>query len=215
MTFVPSGIFRYLPFAGALFLLALFSFSSAPQAQAQDEEPIAYIGHGAFFDWRGQQIVPTTAWVARAQSWYRRQLTADLPANLRGEFAAFERQLAEGLDLSGQDRLVVQQRALGWLAARLPRTVANGRLRSILNALDYRLNWRLARSGSIEELLTLEPFRLNPRVEERLRLPQFRPGRGPAALVTTKSAQDYLDECAQANVPIPPAINVENGRAHV
>jgi hypothetical protein len=47
-------------------------FLAAPSAQIQtsDQEPIAFIGHGAFFDQDGKQIELTLELVARAQDWY-------------------------------------------------------------------------------------------------------------------------------------------------
>ena len=65
-----------------LLLLALFvSISSiayfrsdlflVAQTQAQEKEPIAYIGHGGFFDHDGKQIELAVDFVAKAQDWYR------------------------------------------------------------------------------------------------------------------------------------------------
>jgi hypothetical protein len=197
-----------LPIIGALLLIALFATQDALPAQAQEGEPIAAVGHGAFFDSRGRQIVPTADWVARTQAWYHSRLVSGLNRSQQTEFAALERRMSEGLDLDGQERLVVQQRSLDWLAARTPRTVANGRMRAKLNALSYRLNWRLPRSENREQLRTLERFRLDPRIEARLRAPEFSPRGGVAALVTTNSGQAYINECAASDVPIPPSINV-------
>jgi len=36
-------------------------------AAADPDEPIAYVGHGAFFDAAGRQITPTPEFVAKAQ----------------------------------------------------------------------------------------------------------------------------------------------------
>ena len=55
----------------AVLLILFFTASGAP-AQAQDTEPIAYIGHGGFFDQNGKQIEPTVEFVEKAQAWYCR-----------------------------------------------------------------------------------------------------------------------------------------------
>jgi hypothetical protein len=187
----------------------LIAALTARPVWAQEEEPIAGVGHGAFFDRSGRQIVPTAEFVAGAQSWYRRRLLAGLKAEQQKELAAFERRIGEGLDLDGQERLVVQQRSLDWLAARLPRTVANGQIRSKLSALGYRLNWRLPRKDDRDQLRKLEPFRLDPKIRERLNVPVLTPaGGGVLALVTTNGGLAYNNECATEDVPVPPSIGV-------
>ncbi len=77
-----------------------------------DDEPIAYVGHGGFFDPKGDQITPTLEWVAETQNWYRKRLLAGLDSNRQAELAAFERRLTEDLAPEGQAGLVVQQRLL-------------------------------------------------------------------------------------------------------
>lgn len=206
MTFVLSHAYRIMTAAAAIFLIALLVMLAPRPVHAQDEEPIAYVGHGAFFDRRGRQIVPTAEFVAQAQAWYRQRLLAALGDNQRGAFAVFERRLREGLDTDGQARLVVEQRLLDWLVARAPRTVAYGRMRAKLNTLASQLRFRLPRRDNLDELRRVEDFRLDPRIEERLRQPDLAIG-GPAFLVTTNAGQDYLDECASHDVPIPPSIN--------
>jgi hypothetical protein len=184
-------------------------------SQAQDDEPIAYIGHGGFFDRNGRQIVPTAEFVAKAQNWYRKRLLAGLKSNQQAELSAFERRLGEGLNQEGQAGLVVQQRSLDWLIAHSPRTVTEGRMQAKLNALKYRLQWKLARRDDPEQLQSLEPFELDPKIEARLRLPEFNPGSATTFLVTTNGGQLYINECMAADVPIPPSIGVldPNGTA--
>jgi hypothetical protein len=188
----------------------------AQDAQRRQEgEPIAYTGHGAFFDRNGRQIVPTAEFVARAQSWYRSRLLAGLKPNQQTEFAAFERRLRAGLNQEGQAGLVMQQRSLDWLLARAPLTQAEGRMRSKLNALSYRLKWRLALRDNPEELRNLVPFQLDPGIDTRLKRQEFNPGSAISPLVTTNSGQAYINECMAAGVPIPPTIGVldPNGTA--
>jgi hypothetical protein len=176
--------------------------------EAQADEPIAYVGHGGFFDQNGDQIAPTVEWVAETQSWYRKRLLDRLEPNQKAELGAFERRLAEGLALEGQAELVVQQRSLDWLAAHSPNTVALERLRTKLNALKYRLSWRLPRRDDRELLQGLVPFALDKKIEARLALAEFKVGGGTASLVTTNSGPAYVNECMAADVPIPPSIGV-------
>ncbi len=177
--------------------------SLAP-SQAQPGEPIAYIGHGGFFDRTGRQIVPTADWVARVQSWYRGRLLAGLKPSQKAEFSAFEGRLNKGLNVGGQAGLVMQQRSLDWLIASSPRTTAVGRMQAKLNALKYRLSWRLALSDDLKQLEELQPFKLDAKIAARLRLPEFAPVDTKTA--TTNSGAAYTAECMAAGVPIPPSI---------
>ncbi len=171
---------------------------------SQQGEPIAYIGHGAFFERNGRQIVPTAQWVAKAQSWYRGQLLAGLKPSQKAAFLDFEGRLTKGLNLSGQAGLILQQRSLDWLIASSPRTLAVGRMQAKLNALKYHLSWRLALSDDLKQLQELQPFKLDPKIEARLRLPEFNPVNTKTA--TTNSGAAYTAECMAAGVPIPPSI---------
>lgn len=181
----------------------------AREAQrAPEDEPIAYVGHGGFFDQSGNQIAPTLEWVAEMQAWYRKRLLAQLEPNQQAELAAFERRLSEGLTADEQAELVVQQRSLDWLAARLPHTPSLERTRSKLNALKVRLTWRLPRRDDRESLQGLVPFDLDPQIEAKLGLAEFKVGGGTASLVTANRGQAYINECMAADVPIPPSIGV-------
>lgn len=195
------------PAAGSVSPRAAHLLTPAPVRQ--DEEPIAVVGHGGFFDQTGRQIVPTAEFVARAQSWYRERLLTGLNARQRADFAAFEQRLTKGLSPGGQSGFVVQQRALDWLVEHSPRIAAEKRMRMKLNALKYRLQFQLPLRDDSKELRTLVPFKLDPMVEARLKLPEFRTAR-PAITkqATVNSGQDYIDECVANGVPIPPSIGV-------
>jgi hypothetical protein len=215
MTTRSARCLRKLAIAGALALSML-----GPDARAQDGEPIAYVGHGALFDAQGNQLRPTAAFVAKAQQYYRAQLLGQLDAAKRSEFAAFERRLTEGLVLDGQLGLVVQQRALDWLAANAPKARGDEQLGSKLGALRYQLTFNLPPEtppGAKEiGLWDGGPLKLDPRIQQRLALPELRVNDPSVVfLATTNTGQAYLDECAANQVPIPPTINLmdPNGTA--
>ena len=175
-------------------------------AHAQGDEPIASIGHGAFFDQEGKEITLTTEFVARAQAWYRNKLLSGLDAAKREEFAGFEKELNEGVQANGQDRLIFQQRSLEWLAENSPDLNDGGRTLGKLRALEYALNWKLPdREDAIREE-GREEFRPDPELEKRLQLPQFIPISAEARSVTVNSGQAYINECTANGVPIPPPI---------
>lgn len=180
-----------------------------------EPEPIAYIGHGAFFAADGQQIVPTADFVERAQRWYRAKLLSGLGEEQQLAFADFELSLLEGLDVRGQGRLLLEQRSLDWLLQRAPQSVASPRMRGKLGLLGYRLLWQLPPTADLEHLRELRDFtpdaatlaRLES-VDAALELTAPLGSPGLDALATTNDGQDYIDECDSWDVPIPPAIGV-------
>lgn len=184
-------------------LLALFS----PAPVLAEDEPIAAVGHGAFFDSKSKQIVPTAEFVAKAQQFYRNKLLSGLSAAKKQEFADFEKRLYDGINPEGQARLLIQQRALDWLVAN---TAAKEDVRTLgkVNALKYELRWKLPDSADLKQIEKREEYKLNPQFEEKLKLklPQLSPGSPTLFKATTNKGQDYIDECLAAGVPIPPPI---------
>lgn len=175
-------------------------------AFAQSEEPIAYIGHGAFFDRRGNEIVVTQEFVQKAQAWYRAELLAGLDQKKKAQFSEFEQQLTKGVRMEGQTRLVVQQRALEWLFANSPKHRDDDRTLGKLRALEYALRWKLPAAGE-RRGEKREEFKLDPEVARRLGSKTFRPG-VTLLSATINSGQAYINECIAARVPIPPPIGV-------
>jgi hypothetical protein len=179
--------------------------SSSP-ILADENEPIAYIGHGAFFDHTGRQITPTYEFLDKAQDWYRAKLLSSLNANKKAEFADFERRLNDGLRAEGQARLVIQQRLLDWLVANSPQLLTGDRQTlGKLNALASRLKWKLPEPG--RQNRSDEKFKLDPELENKLNLPAFKAGSMNVLFATTNVGQQYINECMAAGVPIPPPIN--------
>ncbi len=194
----------------AVVLLTLLSACTGPSSRPDavdplGAEPIAYIGHGAFFERDGRQIVPTVAFVERAQRWYRGHLLAGIGANRRRAFADFEERLFEGVNAQGQARLVVQQRALQWLVAHSLNRVDH-RIRGKLNALAYRLDWMLPIGDGVDRPATAERFVLDPALIERLARSEFDPGEIRLLSETQNSGEAYRRECVAAGVPFPPPI---------
>src|ERR1043166_2722708 len=58
---------------------------------ADDTEPIAYIGHGAFFDREGKQIQLTQDFIERAQAYYRQRLLSSMPPDQVAAFSEAEK----------------------------------------------------------------------------------------------------------------------------
>jgi hypothetical protein len=189
-----------------LFSICLLISSSTAMIHADNLEPIAYIGHGAFFDRQGQQIVITADFVAKTQQWYRTALLAKIPAERRAAFASFEKKLNASVKGDGQSGLVIQQRLLEWLAENLSDEKGNDRIRGKLNALGYELNWKLAERADASTLPSGEVFQLDPELVAKLKLPEFSPGGIKVLSATMNLGQAYINECSAAGVPIPPPI---------
>lgn len=193
--------------AGWLLAIAVGTCSSP--ALAQTEEPIAYIGHGAFFDSKGNEIQMTQEFVAGAQAWYRTELLSGLDESKKRELSAFEKRLYGGVDMKGQTRLVVQQRTLQWLFFKSPKHQENDRMLGKLRALDYALTWKLPERAGQKPGERREEFKLDPDLLKKLASKDFKPDSGVHVLsVTTNLGQAYINECMAGRVPIPPTIGV-------
>src|ERR1700682_3611756 len=144
----------------ASWLVAISGGLWSSEALAQTEQPIAYIGHGAFFDRKGNEIQITQAFVEKAQVWYRADLLSGLGERKKREYAGFEQRLYKGVQMKGQNGFVAQLRALEWLLAASPKHRDDDRTLGKFRALEYVLSWRLPEQpGQIEKL---EKFKLDP-----------------------------------------------------
>jgi hypothetical protein len=194
--------------AGCILAIAAVLWSTEGFAQSS-EEPIAYIGHGSFFDSRGNEIPITQAFVEKAQAWYRAELLSGLDAKKKRDFADLEQQVQKGLRLEGQTRLVVQQRTLEWLFANSTKHRDDHRMLGKLRALAYALTWKLPAQTVEKTDKRREEFKLDPEVARRLDGTSLRAGSGITLLSSTiNSGQAYINECMAAKVPIPPSIGV-------
>ena len=91
--------------------VAILFYTSEPGvAQGSPDEPIAYIGHGAFFDRSGTEISPSLKFIDDAQNWYRNALAAKLTDAKRDEFNKLELKLTGGIKLNQQSQLVLNSR---------------------------------------------------------------------------------------------------------
>lgn len=189
------------------FLLATCLIGSANAFSAASEvQPIAYIGHGAFFDTKGKQIDLTQEFVTKAQAFYRAQLIADLPAAKQSEFLNFEKQLLSS-KAEGQARLALQQRAVEWLYINSSQLKNDTRLQSKLRALSYALTWEMPAKSGQKSASTGNAFKLDAATSKQVGALTFTVP-GATTLATTNGGTAYINECIAAQVPIPPTIGV-------
>ncbi len=194
-------------FSRLIIVLAWLALAGSSHAIAQQgEEPIAYVGHGALFDSKGNQIVVTPEFVARAQAWYRAKLLSGLVPRKKTEFESFERRLNDGVKAEGQADLVVRQRSLEWLAANSAQLKDGGRTQGKLNALKHALGYKLPEGADPAQNRTREKFKIEPELENRLKRSDSNAGGVRVLSATVNIGQAYLTECNTAGVPIPPPI---------
>ncbi|MEO8671968.1 MAG: hypothetical protein ABI411_11685 [Tahibacter sp.] len=195
-------------FASASAIAIAGGLSPIP-ALAQSQEPIAYTGHGGFFDQSGNQIPLTLAFVEQAQAWYRADLMSGLDGAKKNEFLAYEKRLFENVPERGQARLVVRQRSLEWLFANSSKHRDDDRTLGKLRALATALKWQVPEHSDLTIIDKLEAFTLDADLARKLDLPAFKTDGGIHVLsATVNSGQAYLNECIAAKVPIPPPIGV-------
>jgi hypothetical protein len=190
------------------FLLAIgliVSSQALPALAAEPGEPIAYIGHGAFFDSSGNQIVPTAEFIATAQAWYRARLLKDLDPKKREAFSATETKVREGLKTTPQDQLILNSRLLDALLAEAGDFKGSVEMRSKLNALKFALQWQLPEKPDFSIPQYDVPFKIDPQILERFKILGFF-DEVQILSATTNSGQAYLNECANNLVPTPPPI---------
>ena len=169
----------------SLATVAAVCLLASTAARSLEREPIAYVGHGAFFDAEGKQVAPTPDFVARAQAFYRAQLSAALSKDGKAKFAAFQRKLAALGDAGGQSRLVIDQRALDWLAANVDAGTVDARVQGKISALRYALEFRLAESSDPASYQERKEFPLDPALRDKLDSPELKPNAGGGLHVLT------------------------------
>lgn len=194
----------------------LFGFVAANGQTAKPvpagPEPIAAVGHNLLFDDTGKPVRPTIDWVARAQRWYRASLVDQLDPKRRLVLQAYEKRLKAGLSLKGQTALLVEQRLLGWLLASLPENRRKAETLARLQALDWILIWQIPETVR-ETVRRAERYAIPQEVQRRINDPALLPPVPVPPDFTDKNGAEYLRECEEEGVPIPPPINgTRNGR---
>lgn len=135
--------------AASLLLGAALGWSSATLAQVQ--EPIAFIGHGVFFDETGHPIQATPAFIEKAQTYYIETLSARLQPAQRTIFNSeraryldtYKRQRNGGGQAEDkQDTLIINAALIDWLIKEIP-LADSGELQGKNNLIKAKLRYRL------------------------------------------------------------------------
>jgi len=188
--------------------------------QPLGDEPIAYTGHGAMFDDDGNEIEPTAEFIARARSWYRRELLTLATPTVRLRQERLLESVTTSARHSGLElidaRTLGDAAALELLSVEVPAPRSRD-LRSKLAVLEaHRTLQALSeRRPSPAELLEFDiaSWRADlPQLTSEhasVVIPALSGAAPPAsasafAFATDAQGQAYRDQCAAAGVPIPP-----------
>ncbi|WP_155904954.1 hypothetical protein [Methylopila sp. M107] len=186
--------------------VAMFSAAAgSASSQPAEEEPIAYIGHGAIFDKSGRQIEPTLEFIKTAQDWYRNKIINDSSGRSAHQIDSFERTISKDLTLSNDEKLVVKQRALEWSVNIAANNSIDRSTISKLKALDRLLQKTL--SNDSQSTQGKSKFQPSAELKERLDL-AVPPKTAVSDQGTANSGKDYENECIAAGIPIPPPIGI-------
>lgn len=165
------------------------------------EDPIAYIGHGVMFDRNGNRIEPTPEFIAKAQAVYRNFLSEQLPDQQRQLFESKSEKLFAGAAFDEQSRLVANSSLIDWEIKNVDaaRVEDLDRLTAKNNFLKWLLRSQLTSADQPSQ--KRETFKMPDLLQSQLE----EAGLSEAALRSTiQSGTDYIDECRNAGVPIPP-----------
>jgi hypothetical protein len=180
--------YRTARWCGTLTLVfALLSIVVATAgALTLDEEPIAYVGHGAAFDRNGKQLPLSVEFVRRTQAYYLENLSARLPADQRRAYERLRDETRMKRKPDTQSGAYADGLLIDWLLQRVGRD-SDGSIAGKNQFLKRAIRSRLFPGTLKAADLQLTPL-----------------SGGVAKFATTASGQAYIDECANAGVPIPP-----------
>ena len=195
---------RFLPLLG-LAAFALGAGIHSVAAVPEPEEPIAYIGHGAFFDKNGTELVMSPEMLERVLAFYETRLLRRFDAKRKGEFQALRLNLTKGLDLTGMETTFAAQAALNRIAQADQSTAADGRTLGKLRALEYRMRRTLMKNAN-QLMFFSSRAKVNLEILRRVDAYDSQLSATKLLMATPNRGKAYVDECATAGVPIPPPI---------
>lgn len=179
----------------------------SPLRAQENRPPVAAIGHGAFMDATGKQIVPTEKFITEAIAWYRNDVMARVPADRRATNAKLLGDARRSRVLNVNQRLFLEMRAADWLYANAQRLPADDRNRRALNAFGHVLRFELPKTSTDLYGAYARRFDLGADFESYLQRFGFSTTATAKPLsATTNSGLAYINECRSHGVPIPPPI---------
>jgi hypothetical protein len=161
-----------------------------------DTDPVLAVGHGAILDSRGREVDPSPEFVIKAQRFYLHRLNAAASEKQRAELKSLYQHLAEAKPATEAEQIIVNAAVIQWLiGATRPDDLAH--LASKNTALLSRYFGGLEQPENVNDQ---RAGRIRRALLERLKAT----GMLQFLSATTAGGADYLAECREAGVPIPP-----------
>ncbi|MER9026138.1 hypothetical protein NKI01_26910 [Mesorhizobium sp. M0815] len=200
---------RRVGLSASVSLASLGLITSIAIAQIQDDDPIAFVGHGAIFSQAGNEISPTLQSMSTALAWYKARLAARLTDAQRQDFNKLDQDLRTGLTLDEQARLVVDASLVDWLLDTVP-PEADDRIRQKNNALKRILRTKLW--NQVTEAPS-QPYAVDRALADRLASNPLLTAKNKIIPfdLTAKGGEAYRAECLADGVPIPPDFGPGSG----
>ncbi len=170
-------------------------------AQAQQEEPIAFIGHGSMFDQDGNEIEITEEFIDQALRYYLDDLYTKATDEQKKRFDDTRSEVLAGRSWGRRTELYATAELADWLLLEV-RPKHGHVMRGKINLIQTKLRWGL--SGADDDEFT-PPRQMMERLQKLER--QEGTDRDVVGFSTMLSGQAYINECAASGVPIPPAWN--------
>jgi hypothetical protein len=148
--------------------IVYFLIPRAAQVQTPEEEPIAYIGHGAMFDKHGTEIAPTPKFIRQAQEWYMADLLKKLGKNQQAQFSKLKQEMTTNLAVDEQSQLVLNSSLMDWLIERAE-VKDRDRLKGKNNLLKRYLKRKLSDNPDPRAPSSNEKFQVDQKLLERIK----------------------------------------------
>ena len=156
-----------------LFLFCVVSIAyllipRAAQVQTVEDEPIAYVGHGAMFDKHGTELAPTIRFIRQAQEWYMADLLKRVGKKQQTQFSSLKQEMTTNLAVDEQSQLVLNSSLMDWLIDRAE-IKDRERLRGKNNLLKKYLKRKLSDNPDIRTPRSSEKFQVDQKLLDRIK----------------------------------------------
>jgi hypothetical protein len=190
-------------FSVALFFV--FSAAAFQHAHPNNDDPIAYIGHGAMFDKDGKEIQVTQEFIKEVYRFYLEALFKQANEQQRALVEQKQKRLFSGRQFNTQSELYVNSALIEWLIKEI-RPVSSDTLSGKLKLLKQKWTSPSIETDPSVNIKEFKPFELPGALRDLLLEEGLveSGGSGTALRSTTLGGAAYTQECNKAGVPTPP-----------
>lgn len=179
------------------------------QTNGKSKEPIAFVGHGAFFDSQGQEIEQTIEFIEKAQLWYIEN-SKDRMGSSRASYLKVESELVKGLSLDKREQLFAKQVAFNRALSAPRQSQFDSRTLGKLSAVEFALR-KMLTTTAIKSVYFSTKSNSSGELIRRVDALDTRANAFLSVSAKALDGKGYVDECAAAGVPIPPPIGQITG----